>query len=364
MATQKIYTAPIRKKFGMLEDTTFGKMSREAMVEKQLDKIADALNGQRTRLIDSMTYASTGLAAAAWVATDAVAGTGVTVTADTTNEVEGTACVLFTTGTDSFNADVTVRKTLSADRSTYPEDKRKKGYQDWRNYNYIGFVKFAGAASAAGDMGIIIRDINNNSATQDVPVSDANHATIHEKVDLELSEFTTSTGFDWSMVKDIAFVFKSAMGTTEGISIDEILLYQISSGYGPAYGTFIPVILGEDSVTRGMIMQLSTIGSRIYAISADDGDEEVIGIACGDGDTDDVILMQYLGLAIAEFGVTASLEVGDGLGCSDDGGLYWSESAATCADNAARYNGPFHTGDTVAQYYLAWIELKPGGAPS
>lgn len=365
MATQKVYTAPTRQQFGLLKDANYGKMSREAMIEKQLELIEGALNIQKIRVIDTMTYASTPLAAAAWVASDAVSTTGITVATDTTNEVEGTACVSFTTGSSTFAADVTVRKTLSWDLTNYPnDDKRAKGYQNWQDYNYIGFVKYAGAASGATDMDIIIRDVNNNSATQNIPATDANHATKHEKVDLALADFTMSTGFDWKMVKDIAFVFTSAMGTSEAISIDEILLYQISNGYGPAYGTFIPTILGEDSVTRGMIMKLATTGSRVYGVSANDGDEEVFGIACGDGDTGDVILVQTTGPAIVEFANTASLEVGDGLGCSDDGGLYWIECAGTNADNVARFNGPFHTGDTVDQYYLGWIELKPGGTPS
>lgn len=324
--------------------------------------IHDWANGNRVRLIDSMDYDSDALAAASWVAEDTAATTGVAVTIDETNYVNGDASVLFTTGS-AFSSAVSVTKTLSGDGTTYPEDKDaiEAKYQNWVPYNYIVIPHHDAEAHAATDIDVVITDWQDRTATYSLPEVDANHADKWGVHVVAFDDFTEDTGFDWYGIKSVGFEFNGAtMGNGEAVSVSAIRLCKYSNGFGPAFGTLIPVELGADSVTEGMQLKLLSTDTIPVVGIGGDGDEEVIGIACGSGDTGDVILCQISGPFLCELGSLTSLEVGDYLAGAAAGGLTWTEAASTGADAIAKYLTPFV--DSAAQYTLVWAILNTGGA--
>lgn len=323
--------------------------------------IRTGLDLNRIRSLDGMTYASTALAAAAWVASDAVAASGVTVARNAAEYVEGTSAVEFTTGTGTFASDVTVRLTLTPNKSTYVEDLDGSGHIDLRWANYVGFIIYADAATAATDIDIVFRDKNDHTATQSVDAQDANHCTKYQTVDLKLADFT-STGVDWSCIKDVAFIFTSGMGTTESVTIDDLQVYAISNGYGPCMGATMPVYFSEAGITRGAQIKHVPAGMRVNGQTANAGDEMIFGVACTNGTIGDIGLVQYDGLTLMEFGSLTSLEAGDSLACADASGLTVTEANGSQEDAWCVYNEMLHDGDTPAQYEVAWINVGRIGA--
>lgn len=329
------------------------------LLENSFEDIQDAFNGNKYRVIDSMTYASTALALAAWVPVSTSAVTGMTITRDITLFVEDTSAVLFTVGS-AFAAAVKVTKTLTGDKDTYPTDG--VAYQDWSGYNYLGLFQNAVEAHAATDIDLIITDRNGNDAIIDFAAVDANHITMLNTYDVALADFTTATGFDWSGVASITLEFNGVtMGNDEAITIDQICIYKYSNGFGPVRGSMTKGLGGEASIVRGLIMKHDpTGGFSAEYVSANDGDEEACYIACSDAGDGDELILQKDGMFIGELAVLTSLEVGDAMGCADAAGLTWTEAVNTDADSVARYIGPIKT--AAAQYVQVWMQLTASGA--
>lgn len=345
-----------------LKDENYnGRLSQTKLLYQKFRDIDAAIGKNMVRSIDKMTYANDAAVQAEWVASDAAATSGVAATRNTSNQIEGSSQVLFTTGTGSFSSDVTVTKSLTRDTGNYFEDYyAKAGCINLEPYNYIGFGIYTGAATAAGDLDIILTDIDGNTLTQDIPAIDSNHATVNYTVDLKLSDFSGSGKL--KNIASVAFKFNSSMGTSETVNIDDIIAYKYSNGFGPAFGDLIPVELNEDSVVRGMIAKHSEDGLVPKAVSANDGDEEAYGIFCGSGDTGDIVLVQVNGLALQECASLTSLERGDSLSPGANSGYTVSQSAATQADAFAKFHSPFPSGDSPAQYHLIRVQLGHSGA--
>lgn len=337
-----------------------GRLSQTKLLYQKFRDVDAAIGKNMVRSLDKMTYASDAAVQAEWVASDDAAASGVAATRNTSNQIEGSSQVLFTTGTGTFASDVTVTKSLDRDTANYFEDYyAKSGCINLEPYNYVGFAIYTGAATAAGDLDIILTDIDGNTLTQDIPAIDSNHATVNYTVDLKLSDFS-GTG-KLKNIASIAFKFNSAMGTSETVNIDDIIAYKYSNGFGPAFGDLIPVELNEDSVVRGMIAKHSEDGLVPKAVSANDADEEAFGIFCGSGDTGDTVLVQVSGLALQECASLTTLEAGDYVAPGADSGYTVSESADTGADAFATFKSPFPSGDTPDQYHLIRVLLGTGG---
>ncbi|RLC92124.1 MAG: hypothetical protein DRI77_13220 [Chloroflexi bacterium] len=337
-------------------------LSLTRQLKNEFRDIHDWANGNRVRLIDSMDYDSSALAKAAWVPADDAATNGITVEIDETNYLNGDASVKLTTGS-AFASAVKVTKSLTGDASTFPEDKDaiQIKYQNWTPYNYIIVPRHAAQALAATDIDLIITDWQDRDATYSLPAIDSNHADLWGTYAVAFSSFTEDTGFDWRAIKSISFELNGGtMGNGEVISIAAIRVCKYCSGHAPAAGVLVPVELGADSVVEGMQLKLTSVDTIPVVGIGGDGDEEIIGIACGSGDTGDVILMQIAGPALVELGSLTSLEVGDYLAGAAQGGLTWTEAAGTGADACAKYIAPFV--DNAAQYTLAWIMFGVGGA--
>jgi hypothetical protein len=345
-------------------DTTLNKRGwslTRGLIEEFRD-VQDWANGNRIRLIDNMQYASDATAAAAWVAADTEATTGVTVTRDTSDKLNGTSAVLFTVGS-AFASATNVVKTLSGDYSNYDEDNfsHGKSYQNWLPYNYVILPYHAGQALAATDIDFIVTDKNSVTATYSLPEVDANHADIWQTHAIHFDDFTEETGFDWQNVSTITLQFNGAtMGNGESITFDEIYLCKYCNGFTPAMGTLVPMVLGENNMAEGMQVKLAGNSVLPRVEIGSDGDEEVIGVLCGSGDEDDVALVQTTGVIVGELGSLTSLEVGDYVTGAASGGLTWKQSAGSGADAIGKYLTPFQ--DAAAQYALAWIQIGLGGA--
>jgi len=321
--------------------------------------IYDRLNTNRVRVIDTMVYASDALCAAAWVGADVAATTGVIVTRDTSDKLNGASNVEFTVGS-AFASATNVVKTLTADRTTYPEDRLGRGYQNWDPYNYIIIPRHAEQALAATDIDVILTDWQDVTSVYSLPAIVANNADVWGTYAVAFSSFTDGTGFDWRYIKSMTLQFNGAtMGNDEAMSIGEIVLCKYCSGFVPAMGTLVPVVLGSDSMVEGMQLKLGGASLLPIVTAGGDGDEEVVGVLCGSGDTGDVALMQIDGLIVGELGALTSLEVGDYVAGAASGGLTWTESANTGADAIGTYIVPFV--DAAAQYTLVWIKLGTGG---
>jgi len=363
----ELFDNPKRWRHGIqLHTDTHGRQSLAKTLEDAFADIKDVLQTNKVRVIDAMTYASDATAIAAWVASNAVATSGIAVSRNTTQYVEGTSSVLFTTGTSTYTADVTVTKTLSPDSTTYLEDGDSKGFgQNWAPYNYLGFPYYAGEAHDAADVDIILTDADGNTATYSFPAVTTNYVTVYNYLDVAFSDFTESGAFNWERVKYIAFMFDDGMGTSETLTVDQIAIYKFSNGHGPAHGNLIKGMLTEASVARGMLAKFDPTYGVLHGYkSANAADEEVVGIFCSDGDAGDTCFIQISGMALVEVGESpASWEVCDGLAAGNNSGYTVVNAAATMADAFASYVCPI--AGSVAQYSLAWIRIgNPGGTPS
>ena len=340
--------------------TDYGGRSLSYKMAKHYDKIISMGDGNKIRVVDDMeTYTSDTLAAAAWVASDTVATTGVVVTSEGTNVAGGSYAITMTTGSSSFSSDVTVTKTLTAS-SSYLEDIENT--QDWREFNFLGFIAYAGAATAATDIDVYVGDKFGNWASTSLGAIDSNYAQDYIPIEIKLDEMTGS--IDWSRVKYLRFVLTSTMGTSETYTVDDIIIYKYSNGYGPVLGNTIKLTSGADSLTRGMIVKAVPNGMRVFIDASGDGDEEAIGILCTDGDTGDDVYVQIDGYAYQPVGEDpSSWEAGDGLACAGASGAALANATSTMADAFCRYIAPL--AGTISQYGYALIQIgNPGATPS
>jgi len=340
--------------------TAYGGRSLSYKMAKHYDKLISMADGNKIRVIDDMeSYTSDALAQAAWVASDAVATTGVAVTSESSTVAGGSYAITLTTGTSSFTSDVSVLRTLTAS-SSYLEDVENS--QDWREYNFLGFIAYAGAATGAADIDLHVGDKFGNWATVSLGVIDSNHAQDYIPVEVKLSSMSGS--IDWSRMKYVKLVLTSSMGTSETYTIDEMILYKYSNGYGPVNGNTIKLTAGADNLTRGMIVKVVPNGMRVFVNASADGDEEAIGILCTDGDTGDDVYVQIDGYAYQPVGEDPSgWEAGDGVACAGASGAGIAEAASTMADAFGRYIAPL--AGTISQYGYALIQIgNPGATPS
>lgn len=344
--------------------STLKRQSLTNVLNYYFRELENVLNTNNVRVIDSMTYASDALAQAAWVASDAVAATGVNVTRNTVQKVYGTSSVKFTTGTGSFSSDVTVTNTLSGDPSNYDEDsdghKKSVTYQNWDSWNYLCFIYYAGAATAAGDIDVIVTDKNDNTATYDLPAITGNYAANYQAIAIAFSDFTY-TSFDWTQVKSLAFKFTSDMGTSEAVTIDQIVLAKFANNYGPSFGRLNRYMAANTSVARGVIAKFDTtyglLGGMTYSA---DGDEELLGMVVSDTETaGDYGYVQETGMFLGRPGENVtSWEVGDALGVASLN--TFANSASTNADACFRYVSPI--AGSASKNSLVWIQCGFTGA--
>ena len=332
----------------------------EALIT-MMEEYRDAIDTNRIRVIDTMEYASDAAAVLQWVASDAVATTGIAVTRNTSQYVVGASSVSFTTGTVGYAATVSVVKDLTRDAATYKEDRRCVGnHQNWKPYNFLGFYHYHFEPHSVIDILVIATDKNGNTLTWSLAAITANYDDLWGYTELAFDEATDS-GVDYTNITSLTLKFDSGMGTSEALAIDQMILYKYGNGLGPVRGRMIPAVTLDDAVTRGEFVKISNTGGQLcYVDSIAEGDQEGIGIACDTASASwEDIMVQIDGLVLREVGESpASWEAGDYLMGST--GLMVKNASASDDNAICTYKTPV-TG-SVAQYSLAWVMLNTCGA--
>lgn len=297
---------------------------RNSLAKKLTDELTNIntafneVGPQKIELVDAFDYLTHAAAAAAWVSSNASATTGVVVTSEfeatsetPVNYVEGTDSMIMTVGSGTLVA-TNVVYTYSAP-------------QDWREFNYLGFSTHyegaGGTTRAAVDWDVILTDEAGLTATTSLPVTALDDAWFIDEVDFN-SATLSNTNFKWSAIKTITLAMSASCTAGDIFTIDEMLLYRISNGHGPALGTVIKALSGEDTLmVRGAFAQLGD-GMAGNFVTADAG-EVSDGIVCLDADAGEETLIQINGPAIVQLGANlTSAEAGDWASVEDASGLY------------------------------------------